>query len=341
MKWAAIIGLVLFGSFAFAQTPRGGESKTARPVAAAPGAQQNGAAAGKKVQVQPSLDRTAMWVGDHVVYTVEVTCPPGTDILADDLASDKLKLDGLELAGSTTESHLAADGGRVYHFRYNLTTYSVSTPDGKIGPIDFRYYMRRPGQRLEDAAPAGEIQTQATTIAIRSVLPDGQTTYPIRDDRAALARPLRYSLLQSVGIGLIVISIVPAVIFGIFVVQQILRRKAKRWHRQVRTADKTSLDVVRSTDLSTAEARRQAYAQLSSLVRDHLHQAWGINGTSLTPEEIAPALSARGARIPADLVASVLSECDRALYSPADALPSADACRQTLKSAESVLAAKR
>jgi hypothetical protein len=146
--------------------------------------------------------------------------------------------------------------------------------------------------------------------------------------------------LQSVGIALILISIVPAVIFAVMVVRRILRRKTTRSHRQVRAAGHASLETVRAMDLSTAAARRQAYARLNSLVRAHLRDTWGVSAANLTPDEIAPALSARASSVPADLVVSVLAECEKALYSPAEMLPSADACRQTVKYAETVLASK-
>ena len=55
------------------------------------------------VQVQTSVTRTAVWVGDPVTYTVELTCAPKIDILADDLAAERLPLTGLELLGVEVE----------------------------------------------------------------------------------------------------------------------------------------------------------------------------------------------------------------------------------------------
>ena len=55
-----------------------------------------------------------------------------------------------------------------------LTTYRVDMPALSIEPISVRYYARRPGQRLQDIAPAGEVVVPGATVSFRSTLPDAQ-----------------------------------------------------------------------------------------------------------------------------------------------------------------------
>ena len=38
------------------------------------------------VQVRAATDRSAIWVGDRVTYTIDILCDRGSDILLDDLA---------------------------------------------------------------------------------------------------------------------------------------------------------------------------------------------------------------------------------------------------------------
>jgi hypothetical protein len=199
--------------------------------------------------------------------------------------------------------------------------------------MDVRYFVKRPGQRIEDSTQAGEVELPALSAVVRSLLPDDQKTYPLRDARSAAVRPLRYAMLQSVGIGLVVISIAPASL-----VRRIQQRRAGRSSRQVREGERVSIEKLRSMDITTAEGRCKVYARLNSLVRDHLQDVCGVQASSLTSAEIGPAISERGASIPAELVTSVLTACEQALYAPVDLLPSAEACRQTMRHAEEVLA---
>lgn len=292
------------------------------------------------VSVRAFVDRTAAFVGDRVTYTVELTCKRGVDILADDLSRDKLKLEGLDVLGSDTSRDSGRDETTTYQFRYYLTTYRVDVPALTIAPLTVRYYVRRPGQRIEDTSPTGEVHVPATSIAFRSLLPDDQDVVAIRDDRPAVPRRLRFALLQPIGLGLVIVSIVPALLAAAAVVR---RRRAhgeksrRRLARTVRHDERGSLEAVRSIDVSTLEGRREVFTRLNTLVREHLRDVCGVAGLSLTPAEIAPAVSSHGAGVPIELVTSVLATCDRARYAPAHAAPSADACRQAIEQVEHVI----
>jgi hypothetical protein len=293
-------------------------------------------AADAPVTVHTSLDRTAVWVADRVTYTIELTCGKGVDILADDLGRDKLKLDGLEMLGSDTEKTVAASDVTVYRFNYHLTTYRVDVPTLRIGGLSVRYYVKRPGLRLEDAAPAGDVPVPAAVIAFRSVIPE-EGEGALRDLRPAAPRSARFAMLESVGIALVVVSIAPTVFLGAFLIARATRRRAHRSARQVRREEHASLEEVRGLDLRSPVERRTAYARMNGLVRQHLRDAFGVAGPTLTPSEIAPALAGRD-RVPADLVASVLNGCALALYAPPDSLPSEDACREAVAHTEQILA---
>ena len=289
--------------------------------------------------VRTSLDRTAVWVGDPVTYTIEISCQRGVDVLDDDLSKDKLKLDGLDVASVESARDAGIGETTVRRFIYHLTTYRVDVLSLKIGALSVRYYVKRPGQRLEDAVAAGELQIPATAIAFRSMLPDDQQGgYEPRVGRGAAVRQRWLALAQPVGIGLIVASIVPVV----FWVGALARRRqtARRRVRRVQRDEKGTLHAARSIDLTAPEGRREVYTRIDSLVRDHLRDACGVAGPSLTPGEVEPALAGRGSRVPVEVVATLLAACERARYAPLEALPSADACRTALDQAGEVLATK-
>jgi hypothetical protein len=294
-------------------------------------AQSNG------VEVRTSLDRTAVWVADRVTYTITIACRKDIDILADDLSKDKLQVEGLEILRSDSGRTVDRDDRTTYTFSYELTTYRVDQAELKIAPLAVRYYVKRAGQRIGDTAPAGEIRVPAAVIAFRSALPDGQDTYAIRDGRAARARNAGYAWLEPVGIGLVLISLVPAAVAVTAVVRRARSREKRRSARQVRHDERASLDALQALDISTTAGRREAYSQLNALVRDHVHHVASLDASSLTPVEIMAALSRPDARVLTDLVGAVLAACDQARYAPLDALPSIDACRQAIAQAETLL----
>ena len=287
--------------------------------------------------VHTSLDRTAVWVADRINFRVDVVCPRGVDILEDDLSKDKLKLDGLDLVGSESSRSTDAAETTTHTFTYVLTTYRVDMPVLKIGQLPVRYYIKRPGQRLQDEAPAGSVDVGGEVIAFRSTMADNQDFYPLRDRRPAAARAQLFSLAQPIGLGLVVASIVPVAIWGVAFVASRRKPGIKRSVRQVRHEERASLDAVRSMNMETLDGRRDAFTQIDAVVREHLRDVVGVPGPSLTPEEIEPALSGKSTRVPAEDVASLLATCEVARYAPPESMPSADACRQALDRAADLL----
>jgi len=150
------VGFAVCGVTVIAQTPQAESGKSLAIPSA--GAKPSVPAPVRKVEAQAQLDRTALWIGDRLTYTIELTCQPGVDILADDLTPDKLRLDGLKILGNDTDRRVEPGDVTAYRFRYYLTTYSVDAPTLTIGALDIRYYVQRPGQRLEDTAPAGDVE---------------------------------------------------------------------------------------------------------------------------------------------------------------------------------------
>jgi hypothetical protein len=293
------------------------------------------------VTARSSVDHTAMWIADRVTYTIELTCRHGADVLLDDLSRDKLKLDGLEMVGSDTTRRADADDVVRYDFHYVLTTYRADAETLKVAPLSVRYYIRRPGQRVEDTAPAGSVQVPGAVVAFRSVLPEEEGWHEVRDARAAAGRPAILRMLQPIGIGLIVLSVVPVALLAIGLARRAgQRRLAVRHHRskrQARQETRTVLEAVRAADATVAAERREAFGRLDGLVRQHVEDVSGVPASSLTPAEITAALEARPSRVPAETVSAILASCEVARYAPPELLPSVDAWRDALAGAERLL----
>jgi hypothetical protein len=297
-------------------------------------------AAADQVQVRSSVDRTAIWVADRVTFTVDVICDRGVDILLDDLAKEKLRVNGMEVIASDSSATTDASERTTHKLRYVMTTYRVDSPALSVEPISVRYYARRPGQRLQDMAPAGEVTVPGAAIAFRSTLPDNQQIYGLRDLRLAAARHPFFVRAQSIGIALVVVSIAPALfVLGAGVRRQTLARApGRRSARQLKKARRDTLERLRALDVSTEDERRRAYDEISTAVREHVAGVSGVPAPSLTAAEIDEALQAARGRVSRESVTSLLSGCDAARYGPTSAVPSADQCRDALSTAEQVLA---
>src|SRR5207247_7582851 len=174
----------------------------------------------------------------------------------------------------------------LYRVEYVWTADRTDVPALTIAPLTVRYAVTRAGQRLEDAAPAGEVHVPGATIAFRSVLPDDQDLAGIRSEKPPHATLSWLAALEPVGIGLVIVSIVPALSAAAAFVR---RSRRPRVHRSVRAApprERAALEEVRRMAVGTVDERRDVFTELDTLVREHLREVCGVAGASLTPHEV-------------------------------------------------------
>jgi hypothetical protein len=296
-------------------------------------------AADPPVRAVSMVDRTAVWVADRLTFTVDIVCDRGVDILLDDLAKEKLRVNGLEIVGSDSSATTDAAERTTHKLRYVLTTYRVDQPSVSIEPIAVRYYARRPGQRLQDMAPAGEIVVPGTVVAYRSTLPDTQPAPGLRDRRTAASRSPWLVRAQSIGLALVVVSLVPALVMAAAAVRRrTVRKPGRRSAREIKREKRDTLERLRSLDVATEDERRRAYDEISAAVRQHVAAAAHLPAASLTAPELDAALQNVRTRVPRESVSALITASDTARYGPPGAVPSAQACRDALAAAEEVLA---
>ncbi len=289
------------------------------------------------VAVRSSVDRSAVWIGDRFSFIVDVDCSHGTDILTDDLSRDRLQLQELDLLGVEETREDRGNGRTVYRFTYRLTTYSFYPPTKLIGEMRLRYYARRPGQRPEDIEPAGEVMVPGTMVVVRSLLPDDTNEAKYRSERPPVPRVAALALLQPIGIGLVIVSIVPAVLWMVALQRRWRHRRRRQSVRQLRHDERASLDDVRALDVGAEAGRREAFDRLSALVRRHVTAAWGVSADGLTPAEIASALSAEGKGEVSAEATTFLDTCEKARYGRPENLPPRGACLAAIDQAEQLI----
>ncbi len=267
---------------------------------------------------------------------MDIVCNRGVEVLLDDLAKEKLRVNGLDILGSDATTTRDASERTTYRIHYVLATYRVDVPSLSIEPLPARYYERRPGQRLQDIAPAGEAQIPGAVVAFRSTLPD-QPVYELRDGREPGPRQPVLARARSIGLALVVISLAPAAFVAAALLRRRTRPTGRRSARRARMDHRATLERLRSLDVTTEEERRRAYDEISAAVRAHLAATSGVPAPSLTATEVEGALEIAGSRVSRESVTALLVSCDDARYGPPQALPSAEACRDALAAAEQVL----
>lgn len=263
-----------------------------------------------KVTVRTAVDRTAVWVGDRVTYSIDLTCAPDIDILTEDLAADRLQLDGLEVVASSINKN-----DTHYSAIYEFAVYGVDKPSLEIQDTVIRYF------RKGAATPEGEVKVPAITIAFRSTLPDGQESYPLRDaPRGADGALVRW--YTRAGLAAMGLSGAVLVVLLMMAVQRKLRSPhAPRKRVPVRGAV-DSLDKLQHMDSSTIAARRDAFTSLDVFIRTYLENQFAIRARALTSGEIDHGLAA------------ILRDCEQARYCPDDLVPTSDDWQRTLSEAQ-------
>ena len=269
------------------------------------------------VEVHTSVSHTAVWVGDRVTYSIELRCAPQVDIVTEDLATERLKVDGLEIRDVAIDRDASEAGRLTYRVNYSLVTFNVEAPALKIGAIPVRYSIRRPGRRAEDPAPpSGEVRIPPLTLALRSTLPDTEVPAQIRDARPLQPLPRRVALAQPVGIGLLIVAAAPVGLLLFNLAQRAGRLRSRGPRRVTRRERRASLEQIKALDIASPSIQREAYAKLDALIRDHARQTTGIAAAALTPSELPGATTHPGQVRQLEQIQTLLAECERAKYAP-------------------------
>ena len=274
-------------------------------------------AASQPIEVRTSVSKVAVWVGDRVTYSIELRCAPMVDIVTDDLATERLHVEGLEIRDVAIDRDTSDPGRLTYRVNYTLVTFNVEAPALRIGEIPVRYSIRRPGQLAgEQTHPAGEVRIPALRLILRSALLDGDVPVEIRDGRPLQPLPRRVALAQPFGIGLLVIAAAPVGLLVLNIARRARRARPTGPKRVTRRERRASLEEIKALDVASPDVRRDAYARLDVWIRDLARQTTGIAAAALTPPELSGAI-AHPERAPhLEQIQTLLVECERAKYAP-------------------------
>jgi hypothetical protein len=287
------------------------------------------------IDVRRSVDRTAVWVGDTVRYTLEFSLPSDLDVLAEDVTKERLPVKGADvLAIEMSERRTASGWVRIIDV--TMATYAVDAPEIVIEGFPVRYFSRRTVGSTQ-VAPAGQVVVPRTVVTIRSTLPDSGRLPDLREPRGVRQAPRYLRFAQPVGLAMVALAVVPVGLLLLDVAGRVRRLRAGGPRRKARRMQAGALAALSASDPASPQERVEAFERLDRLVRDHLELVAGIPARALTPAEITTALQARPGT-PSESIESLLATCERARYAP-DPL-GAEVWRDAVSAAERIVGSR-
>ncbi|HSF56587.1 MAG TPA: hypothetical protein VLD83_00795 [Candidatus Binatia bacterium] len=298
MKWTGLVLLLLFVT---------GDAEAA--------------AAAQKPQplftIATRLDRTAIWVGDPVVYTIEVIHPRSVQFALDNLKKEDIALPPFVMRAIQAEEREWRDNQKLLRVVLHLTTYESGKPDLMIPPVAL-YYFKRDSALTDKEARAQAIRIPAQRIALRSTLSTGQNR--LREFKEI--RPVEITLaigalvLGLIGMGF-VMSRAAVRLWGVVhrdkaVKRPVSRRVRQRWVHE-------GLQRIRKMADDTTQEPKTFYAEISQFLRQYLTEWLAVEARGLTPMEAQEALLTAGYNGSfAQQVRTVLEQCEEAQYGKRD-----------------------
>ena len=264
------------------------------------------------------LDRTAIWVGDSLEYTIQVIHPRSVQFVVDDLKKENLSLPPFVLRAIRAEERDWRDDKKLFEVVLLLTTYESGKPELVVPPVAL-YYFRRDGTEKEARAQAIRIPPQK--IALRSTLPGGQAK--LREFKQVHPVDPTYAIgalvLGLIGMGFVGSRVAARLWHAVHrdkvIKRPVSRRMRERWLKE-------GLQRIRQMAKEPAKDSPIFYAEIGQFVRQYLTEWLDVEARGLTPGEAEQALQAAGCNGAfAQRVRTVLEQCEAAQYGKRDGSP--------------------
>ena len=292
------------------------------------------------IAVETTVSQTAIWVGDHLTYTIEIRCPPGTDILADDISRDRLQVTGLEIVTANQQREVRDDGTIVHRALFRLTSYVSDGSPVRIDPQPVRYYVNTAGRPVDALVPADEVHLPVVDIAVRSTLPSADLS-GIRDALTTHQLPAGMRWVTPAGVVVVALALAPVLLGLTGAVARVSRpQRVTHSTRRNRQRHRQTLAEIRAVGLpDDVDARRDVCDRLNALIRDQLAD-YAIPAHGLTAEEVEKKMEGRITDPAASEVADILRACERASYGGPGQVPGADVLTRALETTDRFLLAR-
>jgi hypothetical protein len=263
------------------------------------------------------LDRSAIWVGDPLTYTVEIVHARNIQFALDSLKKENLTLSPFVVRDVRVDERPWRDDKKILEVVLHLTTYETGKPELQIPPLALYYFRRQDGVPDKDAR-AQPIKLPPQRVAVRSTLPAGQARLrefkPLKTVNPGLA--IGAFVLGLLGIG----TIGSYALLGIWRAarrERTVKRPSGRRARARRTRE--ALRGIRDMAHQSPAEMAAVFAESGRFLREFVTESQAVETRGLTPGEAEQALRKAGLNGAfADQVRTVLERCEDGLYRKAD-----------------------
>lgn len=289
-----------------------------------------------KISITTHLDRTALWVGDTLSYTIQAIHDRDVEFVLDNLKKENLSLAPFVVRAITIQQGEWGQNKRLLEVSLLLNSYESGKTELTIPPIHL-YYFKGEARLIKKDALAEAVQVPATRVGLRSALLGGQLK--AREFKPIPTLDLRRGLVALLlGLAGMIFLAIRSVRRGWMILHNERPRK-KRISRRARVKFvEESLARIRAIRGESPQDQSRFYTEVSQFLRQYLSLWLEIEAASLTPEEIGMVLEKANVNgYLAQQIKTILEQCDMVCYGK-DGLRSGGALRdQVLDGVERIV----
>ncbi|HEX2227774.1 MAG TPA: hypothetical protein VHM64_11575 [Candidatus Binatia bacterium] len=267
------------------------------------------------ITVSTHLDKTAIWVGDTLRYTVRLIHGRQIEFVLDSLKKESLNLTPFIVRDVTVRQGAYETNKKVTEVILELATYESGQPELRIPSFSLYFFTHRGGMEKSGDTLAEAFAVPATRVGLRSTLTADARR--LRDSREiTTAGPERWMAAFGLGVlGMMFLAVQTARHLWKSPsaerprVQQPNRRARRRLLRDF-------LQQIKSMGRDSEADQQRFYSEVSRFLREYLRQTLEIDASGMTPEELARILESQGRNGLGAPVRSLLEKCEQVLYAP-------------------------
>jgi hypothetical protein len=267
-----------------------------------------------KIAISTHLDKTAMWVGDTVQYTVRAVHDKDIDFVMDNLKAENLNLAPFVLRDVTSRQSSFGANKNLLEVTLLLTAYEVGKPELRIPSFNLYFFVREPGFEKQAEAQAETIAVPAARIGLRSTL--AGENLKLRDlKETTVIGPQNWIIPLALGLAGIMFLGVQTGRRAWSAVRVVRPKKKRLSLRARRRMAQNFLKNIKLVGKETPDEQVRFYSEVSQFLRNYLSESLDAEAQSLTPEEIENLLKGSGKNgASAEPVRAILEKCDQVLY---------------------------
>jgi hypothetical protein len=259
-------------------------------------------AANNEPAVKATTDKTAIYIGDRIKYSISARSPRGVEVKFPDL--NEGLIGKFEVRDSEKAEKDGMFGNKTYLGTYYITTYD--TGDAVIPPIEIKY-------KKKDAKDWSFVKTKEIKINVASVLPKGKTVTDIKDIKG----PISYREVNMP----FIIGLILGLITGAWLIRAYIRHRMLKLVKLPHEIALGEIEAVKIEFDRIGDVKRY-FVGISDAARNYIEKVFKLKAPEMTSEEFlnslkdASELSVEHKR----LLGEFLASCDLvkfARYSPA------------------------